>query len=608
MISTSSKLGLGSIFNPRSCSPTLVLSALVVLTMFVGACGGDGSDAADADVELRPAAGGKNYGGIYTANVLRGDPNGLDPVLINSKHADDISSQVYDRLVDLDSNLELIPELAVALPQISDDGRTYTFTLRSDVYFHDSEAFPDGKGRRLTAEDVKYSFTRCCDPRTKTVAFWAFQDKVKGATEYFNAIAERGAGADVSDLEVEGFRAVDDTTFVIELIEPYAPFVYYLVNSLGGVVAREAVEHYGADYFQNPVGTGPFIFEEWLPGQHIAMKRNPNYWDRDEAGNQLPLLDGLRFTFIKDDKVQLREFEIGKLSESYNIPTEHFTDVYDAKTGTAVPPYDQYQLQAVPAMLTWFFDFNVTRPPFDDRRVRRAFNHAIDRQSIVEYVLLGSPYGPARNGLVPPVFPGYPHQSVSSIDFDPQKGRQLLAEAGYPDGAGFPAVEMYIYGEPRLVQVAEALQDMLAKNIGVNVQIKQLEFSQMISQADAGKLSFWGTRWYGDYPDVETYLTLLNGALVPASDTMPSYPNSTRYNNPEFNRIFQQAVATTDAAERMSLYARAEQIAVDDAPIIPLFYERHYRLLQPQIRDTPLDAMARYDGLKRTWMSSAGGR
>lgn len=557
----------------------------------VAGCGGEAER-----VEQRAGSGGKNYGGTYTMNVLRGSPNGLDPVLINSKHADDIASQIYDKLIDLDDSLKLVPELARALPQISEDGRLYRFTLRDDVYFHDHPSFPGGKGRRVTAQDVKYSLTRCCDPRTKTVAFWAFQGKVKGATEYHESLA-KGTPID----GVEGFRAIDDTTFEIELVTPYAPFIFYLVNSLGSAVPREAVEKFGADYFRNPVGSGPFMFESWSQDQEIVLRRNPKYWGRDGQGNQLPLLDRVRFLFIRDDKVQLNEFLAGNLDESFNLPTERFDDIYDATTGAAKPEFSQYQLQAVPAMLTWFCDFLTTRAPFDNADVRRAFNYAIDRDKIVRFVLKGSPYAAASHGIVPPVFPGYPVDSIAGFTFDPAKGKELLARAGYPNGRGFPAVTMHIYPEPRLQQVAEAIQEMLGQNLGVRLQLQTIEFPQLLAQAENGKLLLWGTRWYGDYPDPETFLNLFNGTLIPESDTMPSYPNSTRYDSPAFNEPFLEGVETIDFVARMAHYVRAERAAIADAPIIPLFYERHFRLLQPWVRDVRLDAMARYD-LKYAWL------
>ncbi len=572
--------------------PTLAASSFIIaLSVFLVSCG-DG----DSSQEFVEAKGGKVYGGTYTLNVLRGDPNGLDPVLINSKHADDIASQVFDKLIDLNDKLEVVPELAIRLPEISEDGRVYTFHLRTNAKFHDNECFPDGKGRMMTAEDVKYSFTRACDPRTRTVAYWAFKNKVKGATEYFESV---NAGEPLEG--VEGFRVLNDSTFQIELIEPYAPFIYYLVNSLGSVVAREAVEKYGRDFFQNPVGTGPFVFDHWTPGQELLVTKNPDYWGSDSQKNTLPLLDAVRFEFVKDDKTQFNTFVSGGFDESYNIPTELFSEVFNPETLHPQPKYAEYQLQAVPAMLTWYFSFNNQRPPFDNKDVRKAFNYAIDREKIVRYILQESPYAPADHGLVPPVFGSYPVESIKGYSFDEEKAREHLANAGYPDGKGFPEITLYVYPEPRLTQVANGVQEMLTTTLNIPVSIQVMDFPQLIGQAEEGKLEFWGTRWYGDYPDPETYLNLLNGELVPAADTLPSYPNSARYNSPDFNRLFKQGVKTIDFTARMKYYADAEQIAMDDAPIMPLFYERHYRMLQPYVRDNPLDAMARYD-LKYVWL------
>lgn len=589
----------GMITRSGSALVAIVLSGLVL-----AGCGGGSSN----DGPQRPGQGGKKYGGTFTINILRGNPKGLDPVLINSKHADDIASQVFDRLVDLNEKLEMTPEIARALPEISPDGRAYTFHLRNDVRFHDDSCFPGGKGRRLTAEDARYSFTRCCDPRTASVAYWAFQDKVKGATRYHDAIvasmsAKGGADSAATPAPIEGFVVVDDTTFRIELEKAYVPFLYYLVNSLGDIVPREAVEHYGKDFFRHPVGSGPFTFSNWVPDQELVLKRNPNYWGRDDKGNALPFLDELRFKFIKDDKVQFNEFLTGNLSESFGIPTERFTEVLDSARHPK-PEFAKYQVQAAPAMLTWFLDFNNQMAPFNNADVRRAFNYAVDREKLVRFVLLNSPYAPAVHGLVPPVFNGYPIDSVKGYNYNPTEAKRLLAQAGYPDGKGFPEVTLHIYPEPRLNQVAQAVQEMLNTVLDVKVKIQIIEFPQLLEQAEGGKLAFWGTRWYGDYPDPETYLLLLNGELVPKSPGLPSYPNSSRYNNPAFSVDFNKAVATIDHVAQMKFYAEAEKLAIADAPILPLFYEMHYRLLQPDVRDYPLDAMARPD-LKYVWFEKS---
>jgi peptide/nickel transport system substrate-binding protein len=581
----------------RSFGLTLAFT-LIALGAF--SCGHD-------KVETKPRVageGGKKYGGSYRMNAIEGSPKALDPVLINAKGADDIASQIYDRLIDLDDKLDLVPELAKSLPKISADGRTYTFDLRTDVFFQDDSCFPGGKGRKLTAEDVRYSFTRCCDPRTQTICYSFVQGKVKGAAEYFHAISDSVAGkGGAVPAGVAGLRALNDSTFELELIEPYAPFLYYFVNSLGDIVPHEAVERYRENFFRHPVGSGPFMLASWKPDQELVLKKNPKYWGKDGNGNRLPFLDELRFKFIADDKVQFNEFLNGNLDESYGIPTEQFTEVLDSNHRPR-ERYAAYQVQSTPAMLTWFFDFNNQKAPFDNADVRRAFNYAIDREKIVRFALQNSPYAPAIHGLVPPVFKNYPVNDIKGYTYDPAEAKRLLAKAGYPDGAGFPDVTLSIYPVPRLTSTAQVVQEMLHTALNVKVNIQLMEKPQLLDQAEAGKLQFWGTRWVGDYPDPETFLILLNGELVPREEGKPSYPNSSRYINPEYTALFKKGVATIDRVAQMKHYSDGEKLAMADAPILPLFYEQYYRLLQQKVRDCALNAMGRYD-MKYVWFDDA---
>ena len=188
--------------------------------------------------------------------------------------------------------------------------------------------------------------------------------------------------------------------------------------------------------------------------------------------------------------------------------------------------------------------------------------------------------------------PAYDINDIQGYDFNPKRAQQLLAKAGYPNGKNFPEIKFSIYPEPRLQQVAEAVQNMLTENLNIKVSLQILQFAQLLDMSEAGKLAMWGTRWYGDYPDVENYISLWDGSYVP-KEHQPSYPNSTRYNNESVNELLQRAVATSDEKQRLKLYAKAENIANADVPAIILFYEMHYRLLQPYIRNYPLDAMNR---------------
>jgi len=561
---------------------------VVLIVTFIGGC-----VKKQSDQPMKAANGGKKYGGRYTLNEIRGNPASMDPVRMNSKLEDDIASNIFDKLIDNNEKLEVVPELATRW-EISPDGKTYTFHLRNDVVFHDDACFPNNKGRKMVASDVKYSFQRVCDPKTLTSGSWVFQDIVEGVNEYFHR-----EGDEVK--EVTGFIVQDDSTFIVKLTKPYAPFLQHLTTSFGYVIPHEAVEKYGKDFFRHPIGTGPFHFDHWAEDQEILLKRNPNYWQYDDKGNKLPLLDEVRFTFIKDDKTLWANFEQGSVDEDFTIPTEMFPNVVTADKKLA-PQYDKkYVLQHVTAMNSYFFDFLTTDKLFSNTALRRALSFAVDRAQICKYVLKNAPHGPAHNGIVPPAFSRYPIDQVHGISFNADSAKYWLEKAGYKNGSDVPTITISVYNEPRPMQIVEAVQSMWKQNLGINVNIQVMQASQLLDASEDGKLQLWLTRWYADYPEVENFLNLMNGALVPKDASAKSYPNSTRWKNDQFVQIFNQAIATTDESERMKLYAQAENIAVAEAPSIPLFYEEHYRLLQPYVKDNPLDPMNRID-LKYVWL------
>lgn len=539
---------------------------------------------------LRPAAGGRWYGGVYRVNET-GELRSLDPVAINDVTSAHIAENIYDQLLYFDENLNLTCELAERW-EVSTDGRTYTYYLRRGVYFHDDPCFPGGKGRELTAEDVAYSLTRCCDARTGTLSADYFRGKVVGAEEFYNAtLVALQTNTEPKIRGVKGFQVLDRYTFRIELIEPFGPFEYYLAMNFTGIHPREAVEYYGKDFFQHPVGTGPFRFVRWEPDRECILARNPKYWKRDSSGNQLPYLDGIRFSFIKDDKVQFLELLEGNLEECYRIPSEFFPLVVDEHRRLR-PTFARFQLLRAPALSTQYYGMLTTSPIFRDRRVRQAFCYAVDRERILRYVLKGQGGEPAHHGLVPPAMPQYPAQAVNGYKFNPARARQLLAEAGYPAGQHFPPLDLQLNsGGGRNLLVAEAIQSQLAEVLGVRIGLRIVEFARHLDDIDHGHAPFFRLGWIADYPDPESFLNLFYGKLVPSDSTAPSPLNSTRYVNPRYDALFEQARRTLNRIARNELFAQAEQIAIADAPMVLLFYDEDYRLLQPYVRGYRPNAM-----------------
>ncbi len=559
----------------RPLSSVLTLmAACSVASLLLVSCG------TEETVELRDAKGGKKYGGIYHTNEVQ-EIKTLDPVRLNDASSHHVVHQVAELLVDFDSTLSLVPELAEKW-EMSQDGLIYTYHLRKGVLFHDSPCFPNGKGREMKASDVKYCFDRILDARATTSGATYFTDKVKGAQEYYDATGSAGK-IPVPAEGVSGFKAVDDYTFTVELKVPFAAFKFYPALGFCYIYPKEAVQHFGQDIFKNLVGTGPFVFEKWEKDQGVTLKRNPNYWGKDADGNQLPYLDGVKCGFIKDERQQIQAFNEGRLEESYRIPTEYFRKVID-ENGKVTPEYTKYRIFTVPALSTQFYGMLCTSPEFKDRRVRQAFNYAIDREKIIKFVLQGQAAGPAVHGLVPGSLPAYDSKGITGYSYDPSKAQALMTEAGYPGGKGFPAVTIQLNsGGGRNLLVAEAIQSMLANTLGVKVDVRTLEWAQHTELLEGGKAPLFRLGWIADYPDPENFLNLFYGKNIPPSG--PSPINSTRYSNPDFDALYARALVTLDDTERFKLYRQAEQIAVNDAPMIFIYHDMDYRLVQPYVRD-----------------------
>lgn len=568
---------------------------LLVLSVFVFLYG-CGKKENSSMIELK---GGIKGGGMFRLNELE-NARSLDPVGINDNVSHHIGHQIYDLLIDLDSALQLTPELAQRW-EISDDGLLYTFHLRKGVFFQDNACFPNGKGREFTASDVKYSFERVCDPRTGTLGFDYYKNYVEGANEYFEEITmSRKESREPKLTEVTGYKVLDDTTFQIQLKKPFGPFIYYMCLGFAYIVPKEAIQQYGKDFFQNPVGTGPYMLINWTPDLELNLKRNPNYWQKDQFGNQLPYVQDVKFRFLKELSQQMLEFQNGNLDESYRIPNESFKSVVTPEK-KLTPEYSKFVLQKVPSLSLQFYGFLVTGKIFNNEKVRQAFNYAIDRDKILKFVLNGQGYMGAIYGIVPPPMPNYDVKKIKGYEFNLEKAKQLMAEAGYPDGKGFPDAVLQINsGGDRNIQLAESIQNML-KEIGVNMKLNIIQFAQHLDNIDAGRADFFRLGWIADYPDPENFLNLYYGKNVPKDPKAISPINSTRYQNPEYDALFEKAIATTDQKARYELYYQAEQLATSQAPMLLIFYEEDYRIVQPYVHGYPLDPMHRIN-FRRLWL------
>jgi peptide/nickel transport system substrate-binding protein len=550
----------------------------------------------ETKLEFRSANGGKVYGGTFVYNETTDLPT-LDPVQIGDVASHHASHQIYELLLDLDhTTLQIVPELATRW-EVSPDGLTYTFNLRDSVYFHDDICFPQGEGRKFTADDVKFSFERACNPKTQTKGFWVFKDKVVGANEYFEA--QQSAEPKVND--VRGFEVLDERRFRIRLTKPYAPFLMQLTSAFCYIVPPEAVKYYNQNFRMHPVGTGAFQFQEFRDGQ-LLLKRNPKYWQKDEYENRLPFLDNVKMLFIRDLSTQMMTLKQGGLSESFRIESAMRSEWLTEQNALAEKYDSDFVLHRTPSLSTQFYGMNCKIKPFSDKRVRLALNYAIDREKIERYVLKGEGVA-ATKGIVPPLTPNYDTSKVKGYKLDVQKAQQLLSEAGYPNGKGFPEITLQLNaGGGRNLKMAEAIQEMLQQNLNIKVTLMQVEWSMHLESMETGKAAFYRLGWVADYPDAENFLNQYYGKLVPAKLEERSYPNIARYQNSKFDELYEKSLAITNDAQRNAVYVQAEQIAFDEAPLLLTIYDIDERIVRKEVRDYPVNAMDRRD-FKAIWLN-----
>lgn len=553
----------------------------------LASCGGSENSTGGS----RKAEGGVYYGGVFRMNEVE-DFSSLYPLSVSDAPSHRIAGQVYEGLVKLSqADLTVLPSIAEKWEKNA-DATQWTFHLRKGIKYHDDECFSGSNGRELTSKDVIFCFEKLCSESTENQQFGnTFKDKVVGANEYFQSTIEQKplAGG------VSGIKAIDDNTIQINLTHPFAGFLNILSTSGCWIYPKEAFEKYGIEMRTHCVGTGPFQIKNIKEGETVVLERNPNYWDLDEHGNQLPYLDALKFSFIKEKKSELLEFKRSNLDMVFQIPVEMITDIL-GELDHAKEANAPFNLQVIPAMSIFYFSFQIQSDVFDKKDVRLAFNYAIDREKIVTYTLQGEGV-PGIYGIVPPSFKEYDSKKIKGYTFNIDKARKYLADAGYPDGKGFPNLTLQINsaGNGRNLQVAEVIQKMLKENLNIDIGMNVLPLAEHIERFESGKALFWKTGWIADYPDPETFLTLLYSKHIPKNANEKSYLNAARYNNPKFDSLFSLAMQEVDLTKRMDLYLQADQVAIDDAAIMPIFYDENYRLIQTYIKNFPVNAMEHRD-------------
>jgi oligopeptide transport system substrate-binding protein len=565
--------------------------SIFILSAIISACGGGRKP--NEGIQMREAKCGKVYGGIFKINEVE-DFKNLFPLSINDATSFRIASQMYQGLLKFDQKtLEVVPCLAEEF-SANGDATVFTFKIRKGVKFFDDECF-GGEGREVNAKDFKFCFDKICEATGDNKVYWLFKDKVKGANEYYQSTVSKKPLAQ----GVEGVKVIDDYTLEVHLNFSFSAFPKIIAHSGCWVYPREAYEKYKQDMRKIVVATGPFKIKSIKDGQMVLLERNEEYWEKDECDNQLPYLQGVKVTFHKEKKTELLEFRKKNLDMVWKLPTEEIGSVLGSIDEAQQGGNPEFEIQQTPGLSIQFYAFLNQGELFKDKRVRQAFNYAIDRSKLVEFTLQNEG-DPAIYGIVPP-FGDYPVQNIKGFTFDPNLARRLMTEAGYPNGRGFPKVTLQLNsGGTTNELLAEAIQNMLKENIGVDVMLDVMPLNQLIENFESGKADFWRSAWIADYPDPENFLNLFYGKHVPASLNEKSYINFARYISPEFDVIFEEALRATDEKKRLELFAKCDQMIIDDAVVMPIYYDSYIRLVQLNVKGFPINAME-YRDLSRVW-------
>lgn len=556
------------------------------ITILLASCGGDAKKH-----ETQEGKGGVYYGGVFRMNELE-DFKNLYPLAIVDVISWRIATQVYEGLVKFNqADLTTIPCLAYRWESNS-DATVWTFHLRKGVRFHDDPCFADGRGREMNANDVKYCFDKLCEASATNASFdITFKDKVKGASEYFEA----SKGGKTTEGGVPGVKVLNDSTVEIDLNYPFSGFLNILAHSGCLIYPKEALEKYGIDMRTKCIGTGPFAVKTIKEGETVILEKNKNYWNTDKDGNRLPYLDAVKISFIKEKKAEMLEFQRGNLDMVFRIPIEMYKEIMGSYDNANARKND-FEIQNVPALSTHIYGMLFTGNIFTKKEVRLAFNYAIDRNKIVDYILQGQGI-PGTYGMVPPAETfkkmGYDFSKIKGYELDIEKAKEYLKQAGYPNGKGFPKLTLTINsgGGERNGQIAETVQKMLKENLGVEVSINVIPFAEEIDAYESGKLEFFRTAWVADYPDPETFLTLFYSKHIPSNPSDKSFINFQRYRNPRFDSLFIAGLKEPDTKRRMEIYMKADQLLIDDGALMPIFYDENDRLVQKNIRNYPANAM-----------------
>ena len=513
--------------------------------------------------------------------ALDNEPSTYNPREVLDYYSATVLYQISEGLVGMDANtLKIIPKIASEWA-VSDDGKTYTFTIRDNVYFHNCDKIEDAD-RKLGMDDIIASFEAGCKKDKSGVVPASYNlvfAGIEGAEDFMNGVSKSIKGLIVTENQL-----------TIQLTKEDANFLYKLANINAAISCKRIIEQ-GLEN-ELVIGTGPFKYDKYVSNEtsSLILLKNEDYYLTDDHGNAMPYLDSLIFIFQSRKMDQLDMFENKQIDVIKGLPTSRITKMLEGsiKDFNSKPP--KLILENNPLLETNFYYFNLQDPRFKDSRVRKAFNYAVNKEEIGREILRNQYYDLGWYGITPPVskaLKGYDFKEVRKVgyEYDPEKAKKLLAEAGYPNGEGFGPVTLRF----NINDVHSAVADEFAKQIynvlGINVNIDGSTFEQLNEDGEKGNGAIFRQGWGADYPSPETFLMTFYGGYVPKDSTEISRINKARYINNAFDNFYSKAKQARKLSDQMTYFMKAEVELMKDPPIIPLWYSGDIDIVHSYLRN-----------------------
>ena len=475
----------------------------------------------------------------------------LDPAFASNPQLIWPTNQLFNSLVRLDDKLNIQPDIAKNWT-FNDSTLTYTFNLRNDVYFHKSEVFAGSykdSTRNVTAQDFEYSFNRLLDEKVAARGSWVLNN-------------------------VDHFYAENDSTFSIQLNQPFPAFLGLLSMRFCSVVPKEAIDYYGNDFRSNPVGTGPFKFKFWEENVKLVLRRNPDYFETDEFGNQLPYLEAVAITFLPDKQSEFLQFVQGKLDFVSGLDNSYKDEIVSTKGKLQEKYKNQVNLITSPYLNTEYLGFFMDSPTSEiqSKKIRQAINYGFDRVKMITYLRNGMGI-PAVHGFIPKGLPGF--NNMEGYTYQPEKAKELVLQYIEESGNNNPSIA--IGTNSQYLDLCEFIQREL-ENIGIQVEIDVLPPSTLRQMKSSGELAIFRASWIADYPDAENYLSLFYG-----ENFTPNGPNYAHFKNNVYDSLYVASLSLSNIKERKLLYEKMDSIIIEEAPVVPLYYDMAVRFVSKKV-------------------------